>query len=161
MAARLLITGAGNGPGNNVIRSLKVGDLSLYVAGCHSDRFVLKKSAAARNFLVHPVTHRSFLRDVERVIARARVDLLIPTTDVDVRVLSPCAPETPMPCVPAASAGDRALPGQVSAHSLPAGPRRRRAADVRGEQAGTRARDLSEPAWGPGTRNSWHGSIRS
>ena len=88
MAARLLITGAGNGPGNNLIRSLKVGDPSLFVAGCHSDRFVLKKSAAARNFLVHPVTHRSFLRDVERVIARARVELLIPTTDVDVRVLS-------------------------------------------------------------------------
>lgn len=88
MAARLLVTGAGTGPGNNLIRSLKAGDSSLFVAGCHVDRFVLKKSAADRNFLVHAASHRSFLRDVARVIARVPVDLLIPTTDTDVRVLS-------------------------------------------------------------------------
>jgi len=88
MPVRLLITGAGSGPSSNLIRSLKAGDPSLFIAGCHSDRFILKKSSADRNFLVHPVTHHAFLRDVARVVARARVDLLIPTTDAEVRALS-------------------------------------------------------------------------
>ena len=88
MVTRLLVTGAGSGPSNNLIRSLKAGDSSLFVAGCHSDRFILKKSAADRNFLVHPTTHRAFFRDVARVFTRAGVDLLIPTTDVEVRSLS-------------------------------------------------------------------------
>ena len=86
--ARLLITEAGSGPSNNLIRSLKVGDPAFVIAGCHSDRFILKNSAADRNFLVHSATHRAFLRDVAGVTARARVDLLIPTTDADVRALS-------------------------------------------------------------------------
>jgi glutathione synthase/RimK-type ligase-like ATP-grasp enzyme len=88
MATRVLVTGAGSGPSNNLIRSLKAGAPSLVVAGCHSDRFVLKKSAADRNFLVHPVTHRAFWRDLRRVLDHARVDLIIPTTDQEVRVLS-------------------------------------------------------------------------
>ncbi len=88
MPVRLLITGAGSGPSSNLIRSLKAGDPSLFIAGCHSDRFILKKSSADRNFLVHPVTHHAFLGDVGRVVARARVDLLIPTTDAEVRALS-------------------------------------------------------------------------
>lgn len=86
--ARLLIIGAGSGPSNNLIRSLRAGDPALVIAGCHSDRFILRKSAAERNFLVHPVTDRAFLRDVARVTERARVDLLIPTTDAEVRALS-------------------------------------------------------------------------
>jgi len=88
MVTRLLITGAGSGPSNNLIRSLKTGAPSLFVVGCHSDRFILKKSVADRNFLVHPATHRAFFRDVGRVLKRVAVDLLIPTTDVEVRVLS-------------------------------------------------------------------------
>lgn len=88
MPIRVLITGAGGGPGNNLIRSLKAGEPSLFVAECHDDRFILKKSAADRNFLVHSATHRAFLRDVAGVIERARIDLLIPTTDADVRAFA-------------------------------------------------------------------------
>lgn len=88
MVTRLLVTEAGSGPSNNVIRSLKAGDPSLFVAGCHSDRFILKKSAADRNFLVRPASHRAFVRDVGHVLTRAGVDLLIPTTDAEVRALS-------------------------------------------------------------------------
>lgn len=88
MPVRLLITGAGSGPSNNLIRSLRAGNPSLFIAGCHSDRFILKQSAADRNFLVRPVTHRTFLQDVARVIARVPVDLLIPTTDTEVRAFS-------------------------------------------------------------------------
>ena len=88
MPTRLLITGAGSGPSNNLIRSLQEGEPSLVIAGCHNDRFVLKKSAADRNFLVHAATDRAFLRDMASAITRAGADLLIPTTDEEVRVLS-------------------------------------------------------------------------
>ena len=88
MPTRLLVTGAGSGPGNNLIRSLKTGAPSFFVAGCHSDRFVLKKSAADRSFLVHPVTHRAFRKDLGRVADRVRADLVIPSTDAEVWALS-------------------------------------------------------------------------
>ena len=88
MPIRLLVTGAGSGPGNNLIRSLKAGAPSFFVAGCHSDRFVLKKSAADRSFLVHPVTHRAFRKDLGRVVDRVRADLVIPSTDAEVWALS-------------------------------------------------------------------------
>src|SRR5262245_47136270 len=88
MPTRLLVTGAGSGPSNNLIRSLKAGAPSLVIAGCNSDRFVLKKSTAARNFLVHPASHRAFRRDLARVLDRTRSDLVIATTDADVRALS-------------------------------------------------------------------------
>jgi predicted ATP-grasp superfamily ATP-dependent carboligase len=88
MPARLLVTGAGSGPSNNLIRSLKAGGPSLFIAGCHSDRFILRKSAADHNFLVHPETHRAYLKDLAHVIARTGIDLLIPTTDADVRAFS-------------------------------------------------------------------------
>jgi Caspase domain len=36
MKARLLISGAGTGASNNLIRSLITGDASLYIVGCHA-----------------------------------------------------------------------------------------------------------------------------
>src|SRR5260370_35540271 len=88
MPVRLLITGAGSGPSSNLIRSLKAGDPSLFIAGGHSDRFILKKSSADRDFRVHPRTHHPFRRDVARGDARARVDLLVPTRAAERAALS-------------------------------------------------------------------------
>ena len=88
MPTRLLVTGAGSGPSNNLIRSLRAGAPSLVIAGCHSDRFVLKKSTADSNFLVHPASHRAFRRDLARVLDRTRADLIIPTTDAEVWALA-------------------------------------------------------------------------
>lgn len=93
---RVLITEAGGGPSNNLIRSLRAGAPALAIAGCHSDRFILKNSAADRNFLVHSAAHPAFLRDLARVTERARIDLVIPTTDADVRALA-TAPRR-LPC---------------------------------------------------------------
>lgn len=88
MATRVLVIGAGSGAGNNLIRSLKTGDPSLFVIGCHDDRFVLKKSSADRNYLIPASTHPSFVRALRRVIKIEKIDLLIPHTDSDVRVVS-------------------------------------------------------------------------
>lgn len=84
MTARLLVTGAGTGPSENLIRSLRAGDPSLVVAGCHHDRFALKNSAADARYLIPVPAHRDFARALCRIVARAKIDLLIPTSDADV-----------------------------------------------------------------------------
>ena len=54
MRRRLLITGAGTGASNNLVRSLRGGDPSLRIVGVNSDRFVLKKSLQTIRVDVRP-----------------------------------------------------------------------------------------------------------
>src|SRR5262249_39237114 len=77
---RLLLTGAGSAATSNLIRSLRAGHRALTIVGCHSDRFLLKKSSADRNYLVPALSHPGYLTALRRVIARERIELLIPTT---------------------------------------------------------------------------------
>jgi hypothetical protein len=48
MAKRLLVTSAGTGPSNNLIRSLRAGHPSVVVIGAHDDPFILQNSTADR-----------------------------------------------------------------------------------------------------------------
>lgn len=84
MERRLLVLGAGSGATNNLIRSLRTGDPSLFIAGCNADRFVLKKSAADRNYLIPASGCRGFSRALRRLIENEKIDLLIPNSDSDV-----------------------------------------------------------------------------
>ena len=88
MEKRLLITGAGTGASNNLIRSLRAGDPSLFLVGCHDDRFVLKMSSADRNYLMPAVSRPGFAAALRRIIETEKIDLLIPNSDPDVRVIS-------------------------------------------------------------------------
>jgi carbamoyl-phosphate synthase large subunit len=88
MGTRVLVTGAGSGLGNNLMRSLRAADASLVVVGCHDDRFELKKSDADRQYLLPPPGHRTFLDRFGRLLQRERVDVVVPTSDRDVRALS-------------------------------------------------------------------------
>jgi len=103
--ARVLVTGAGGAAANNLIRSLRAGLPSVVLVGCHADRFMLRKSTAARNYLVPDVTHPGFLRGLARVAAQERIDLLVPTTDAEVlsfaraRARLPCRLFLPRPTV--------------------------------------------------------------
>jgi len=85
---RLLLTGAGSAATSNLIRSLRAGYRSAAIIGAHSDRFLLKKSAADRNYLLPALTHPSYFRALARVIARERVNLVIPTTDAEVHAFA-------------------------------------------------------------------------
>jgi len=85
---RLLITGAGTGASNNLIRSLRMGDPSLFIVGCHADRFSLKQSSADRNYLIPALAQPGFLTGLRRVVRAERIDLLFPSTDADVKVIS-------------------------------------------------------------------------
>jgi len=93
---RLLLTGAGGAASSNLIRSLRAGYRGLTVIGCHSDRFLLKKSSAERNYLVPSPAHPGYLPALRRVIRSERVDLLIPTTDAEVRAFT--RPRARLPC---------------------------------------------------------------
>jgi carbamoyl-phosphate synthase large subunit len=86
--ARVLVTGAGSGLGNNVIRSLRHADPALTIVGCHHDRFELKKSAADRSYLVPAPDHPDYIDRLGRLADREQIDVAIPTRDTHVRVVS-------------------------------------------------------------------------
>ncbi len=88
MSRRLLISGAGTGASNNLIRSLRAGDPSLRIVGFHSDRFVLKRSAAQRHYLTPPSFHPTYVHSLRRIMKTERAELVIPTSGSDVRALS-------------------------------------------------------------------------
>lgn len=88
MEKRLLITGAGTGASNNLIRSLRNADPPFLVIGVHSDRFVLKRSTADRNYLVPPVNRAGFVPMLRGIIESERIDLVLPVSDSDVSTLS-------------------------------------------------------------------------
>ena len=95
MPIRLLVTGAGTGPSNNLVRSLRAGDPSLRIVGCHDDRFYLRKSSAERNYLVPSPRRTDFAGALRRIIRTERIDLLIPTSDHDVRRISALRAQIP------------------------------------------------------------------
>ena len=92
MTARVLVTSAGTGASNNIMRSLRAGDTPVVVAGCHDDRFVLRNSSAERNYLTPPTGGRGWVRAIRHVADTERIDLVIPTNDADVAALSRARP---------------------------------------------------------------------
>ncbi|HEU5322783.1 MAG TPA: hypothetical protein VFX28_18395, partial [Methylomirabilota bacterium] len=85
---RVLVLGAGTGAATNLMRSLRAGEPALRLIGVHDDRFVLAKSAADRNYVVPAPGHRRFAAALRAVVDRERVDLVIPSTDAEVALLS-------------------------------------------------------------------------
>ena len=84
MTARVLVTGAGTGPAENLIKSLRAGDRALFVAGCHADRFELRASAADAKYLIPPSHDRNYIRALRGLVEREAINLLVPTSDAEV-----------------------------------------------------------------------------
>lgn len=85
---RVLVMNAGTGASNNLARSLRSADPSIAIFGCNEDPFLLTKSSADRNALVPGVRHPDFMKRLRALVVSERIDLIIPTTDIDVRMLS-------------------------------------------------------------------------
>jgi biotin carboxylase len=105
MSRRILVTSAGSGPSNNLMRSLLRADPSTFLVGCHSDRFVLKQSPAQRKFLTHAPDSNSqdgnfgaFDQELRAVVTSAQIDLVIPGNDRDACVLAEMSERTPLGC---------------------------------------------------------------
>jgi biotin carboxylase len=103
MSKTILVTSAGSGAVNNLMRSILRGDGSTTLIGCHHDRFILKKSPAHRNFLVSAADpedrpSEDFDQALRSIVAIAGVDLIIPGNDHDALVLARIHESRPLPC---------------------------------------------------------------
>jgi glutathione synthase/RimK-type ligase-like ATP-grasp enzyme len=85
---RLLVLRAGTAATNNLVRSLKSGDPSMHVVGCHDDRFVLKQSNCDQKYLAPASSDTTFLAALRRIIRRERIQLVIPNHEPDVDAVS-------------------------------------------------------------------------
>ncbi len=86
--SRLLVSGAGTGAGNNLIRSLRAGGPAMFIVGYHADRFVLKKSTADRNYLLPPPRDSGFADALRSLVDKEGIDLVIPNDDAAVNAVS-------------------------------------------------------------------------
>jgi carbamoyl-phosphate synthase large subunit len=84
----ILITAAGSGPSNNLMRSVSKGMPGTVLVGCHFDRFLLKKSPAHRNFLTAPLDTSPGREALLQILAGAHIDLVMPGNDRDARALA-------------------------------------------------------------------------
>jgi len=90
LTSKLLILDAGSPMSNNLVRSLRAGDPSFTIIGCSESRFFLKKSIADRNYLLPLSPGVSAFR---KIINAEHIDIIIPSSDADVYLLSECRDE--------------------------------------------------------------------
>lgn len=88
MTKSILVTAAGSGPSNNLMRSVSKGMPGIVLVGCHFDRFLLKKSPARRNFLTPPMDTFAGCEALLQILAEADIDLVMPGNDRDARALA-------------------------------------------------------------------------
>ena len=86
MARRVLVMGAGGGASNNLIAGLERALPGLTAIGAHHDPFTLRKSVAERNYLLSLVSTDAV--EIARVADRESIDLVIPSSDPEVELLS-------------------------------------------------------------------------
>ena len=85
MPRRVLVLGAGGGAAINLMTGLGVALPGLVVVGAHHDPFILRKSTATRNYLL---SSADGVDEVARVVRRERIDLVIPSSESEVKRLS-------------------------------------------------------------------------
>jgi carbamoyl-phosphate synthase large subunit len=94
---KILLTGAGSGGGENLIRSLRAGSLELEIYGSNMDEHVLARSAADRAVFLPSARDEEYTGVLRRVVEREGIELVIPNNDTEVGRLSrdrdriPCA----------------------------------------------------------------------
>ncbi|MGH7388085.1 MAG: hypothetical protein ACREM3_01315 [Candidatus Rokuibacteriota bacterium] len=95
MIKRLLLTGAGTAAAENLVRSLRAGHPDMMMIGCHHDRFILKKSSCEHRCLVPRPGDVRFADALRRLVDKERIDLVIPTSDIDVGAISDLRDDLP------------------------------------------------------------------
>jgi carbamoyl-phosphate synthase large subunit len=86
---KVLVTGAGTGRANNLVRSLTAGGNDIEVIGCHSDRFVLAKSTTDWRFHApSPSSGADFISTCRPIVEANGIDLIIPSSDDDALALA-------------------------------------------------------------------------
>ncbi len=88
MSPRVLLTAAGTGATNNLVRSLRAARPALSIVGCNDDRFVLKNSAADRNWLTPAPSSRDYSAALGHIVATEQIDVVMPNSDADVQTVA-------------------------------------------------------------------------
>lgn len=88
MSKSVIVTGAGGGGSNNLIRSLRKSKLDLFIVGTNVNKFYLRKSTADKNYLIPRGTDKYYIPVINELIRRENIDLVIPNNDTEVRSIS-------------------------------------------------------------------------
>ena len=91
----VLVTGAGSGRGNNLIRSLQSGPDRIEVTGCNHDPFLLKRSEASWSFRAPQPSDPGFAAACRAIVESRVIDLIIPSSDEDALALAKIADALP------------------------------------------------------------------
>lgn len=74
----ILLTTAGGGNANNIIRSLRFTDLDFNIIGTNMNKYDLAKSLADENYLVPRGDKPNYIKKINKIIEEEDIDLLIP-----------------------------------------------------------------------------------
>jgi biotin carboxylase len=85
---RILVTGAGGSPATNFVRSLRAAPERVHLIGTDADRFCLLRAETDSRYLVPPARDPSFLKVLNTIIERERVDLVHAQNDTEVAFIS-------------------------------------------------------------------------
>ncbi len=85
MSKTVLVTSAGGGAANNLIRTLRACRPGLRIVGTNIDEFSLARSLADCNYLVPRAdTGERYVDAIRRIVAAEQIDLVIPQNDAEV-----------------------------------------------------------------------------
>jgi carbamoyl-phosphate synthase large subunit len=86
---RVLVTSAGGGASNNLMRGLRACGSPVFLVGTSIDPYYLARSLADRNYLIPRVdSGEAYLEAIEGIVARESIDVIIPNNDLEVPALS-------------------------------------------------------------------------
>lgn len=92
----ILVTGAGGGGSNNLIRGFRRIGYPVRIIGTNADQYKLIQSLADRNYLIpNGDAGRSYQTALCKVIEAEKVDLVIPNNDTEVRAVATIRDELP------------------------------------------------------------------
>jgi carbamoylphosphate synthase large subunit len=87
----VLVTGAGSGRANNLIRSLQSAPGAFEVTGCNHDPFLLRRSEASWSFRAPDPSDPGFAAACQPIIHSRYIDLIMPSSDEDALALAKTA----------------------------------------------------------------------
>jgi hypothetical protein len=93
---RALIIGAGTGSSGNLMRALRAIKPVPHIVGLNDDRFVLKLSLADRNYVAPAPGSDVFIKKMMEIIKRERINVVMPTEDTAVKILSDARDRLPV-----------------------------------------------------------------
>lgn len=87
-AKRILATGAGGAATSNFIKSLRLANENYYVVGIDNNKFHLDLSQADTNYLIPPCNSPLYIKEINKIIEKEKIDFVHPQPDPEVKAIS-------------------------------------------------------------------------